>query len=65
MALNSSQIDQRMLTWIAVNDLLKDWTAGTEDNLVGFEQSLIIRDQRDVCMSSLLVEISEHKLEML
>ena len=58
-------MNQRMLTWIAVNDLLKDWTAGTEDNLVSFELSFIIRDQRDVCISSLLVEIFEHHLEML
>ena len=58
-------MNQRMLTWIAVNDLLKDWTAGTEDNLVSFELSFIIRDQRDVCISSLLVEIFEQPLEML
>ena len=43
-----------MLTWIAGNDLLS-----TEDNLVSFELSLITRDQRDVCISSLLVEIFE------
>ena len=53
-----------MLTWIAVNDLLEDWTAGNEDNLVSFELSLIIRDQRDVCISSLMVEIFEKQLEM-
>ena len=52
------------MTWIAVNDLLKDWTASTEDNLVGFELNLIIRDQRDVCKFSLLEEIFEHHLEM-
>ena len=65
IALNSSQINQSMLTWIAINDLLEDRTASTEDNLVSFELSLIIRDQRDVCISSLLVEIFEHHLEML
>ena len=53
------------MTWIAVNDLLKNWTARTENNLVSFELSLIIRDQRDVRISSLLVEIFEHQLEML
>ena len=34
-----------MLTWTTVDDLLEDWT---EDNLVNFELSLIIRDERDV-----------------
>ena len=52
------------MTWIAVNDLLKYWTAGNEDNLVSFALNLIIRDQRDVCISSFLEEISEHHLEM-
>ena len=37
-----------MLTGIALNDLLEDWTASTEDNLVSFELSLIIRNQRDI-----------------
>ena len=32
---------------------------------MGFELNLIIRDQRDVCISSLLVEIFEHPLELL
>ena len=36
-----------MLTWIAGNDLLS-----TEDNLVSFKLSLIIRDQRDVWTST-------------
>ena len=50
---------------MVVNDLLKNWTASSENNLVSFELSLIIRDQRDVCISSLLEEIFEHHLEML
>ena len=41
----SSHINQRMLTWTTVDDLLEDWT---EDNLVSFELSLLIRDERDV-----------------
>ena len=44
MALNSSKIHQRMLTGITLNDLLEDWTASTEENLVSFELSLIIRN---------------------
>ena len=43
--LNSSQINQWILTWIVVDDLLKNWTASTENNLVSFELSLIVRDQ--------------------
>ena len=54
-----------MLTGIALNDLLEDWTASTEDNFVGFKLSLIISDQRDIWMTSLLIEIFEHKLEMI
>ena len=42
IALNSSQINQSMLTWIAINDLLEDRTASIEDNLLNFELSLII-----------------------
>ena len=33
-----------MLTGITLNDLLEDWTASTEENLVSFELSLIIRN---------------------
>ena len=47
-----------------LNDLLEDWTASTEDNFVSFKLSLIIRDQRDICVSPLLVEIFKHQLEM-
>ena len=45
-------------------EYLQDWTASTEENLVSFGLSLMIRDQRDVCISSFLEEISEHHLEM-
>ena len=58
-------MNQRMLTWIAVNDLLEDWTASTEDNLVSFELSLIIRDQGYVGIPSLMEEIFEHQPKML
>ena len=54
-----------MLTWIAVNDLLKDWTAGTEDNLVSSELSLVITYQGHVGMCLLLVQSSEHQAEVL
>ena len=54
-----------MLTWIAVNDLLKDWTAGTEDNLVSSELSLVITYQCHVSVSLLLMQSSEHQAEML
>ena len=48
-----------------VNDFLKNWTASTENNLVSFELSLIIRDQGDICISFFLVEIFEHQLKMI
>ena len=50
MTLNSSQIYEWMLTWIVVDDLLKNWTASTENNLVSFELSLIITDQGHIRM---------------
>ena len=50
---------------LSVQESLKDRTESTEDNLVSFELSLIIRDQHDVCISSLLGEIFEDQLEML
>ena len=62
--MNSLQIDQRMLTGIVLNDILEDRTASTEDKLVSLEQSLIVRDQRHIGVSSLLVEISKDVLEM-
>ena len=65
LALNSSQINQRMMTWIAVNDLLKDQTAGTKDNLVGFELNLVIRDQGHIRMFLFFIEIFEHQLKMI
>ena len=61
MILNSHEINQRMWTWIVVNDLLENWTASTENNLVSFELNLIITDQGDIRMPSLLIEIFEHQ----
>ena len=38
-------------------------TASTEDNFVSFELNLIIRDQRDIQISTHLVDIFENQLE--
>ena len=65
MALNPSQIDQRMLTWIAVNDLLQDCATGTEDYLVGFELNLIIGDKRDIWIFVLLIHFPHHVVKVL
>ena len=65
MTLNSSQIYQRMLTWIAVDDFLKNWTASTENNFVGFELSLIITDQGHIRILPFFIEIFEHRLKMI
>ena len=53
-----------MLTWIVVNDLLKNWTGSTENNPVSFELSLIIRDQSNIRVSAVTIKILEHKLKM-
>ena len=64
MTLNSSQINQRMLTLIAIKDLLKNWTGSTENNPVSFELSLIIRDQSNIRVSAVTIKILEDKLKM-
>ena len=56
--------NQRMLTWIVVNDHLKNWTASTENNLVGFELSLILTHKSEISQSFLLIKISEHQPQM-
>ena len=48
-----------------ITRILDTLALSTEDNLVSFKLSSIIRDQRDVCVSSQLVEIFEHQLEIL
>ena len=64
MILNSHEINQRMLTWIVVDDLLKNWTASSENNLVSFELSLIITDQGHIRILPFFIEIFEHQLKM-
>ena len=64
MILNSHEINQRMWTWIVVNDLFENWTASTQNNLVSLELSLIITDQGYVRMSLFIVEFFEHQLKM-
>ena len=54
-----------MLTWIVVEDLLKNWTANTENNLVSFELSLIITDQGYIRMFPFFIEIFEDQLKMI
>ena len=62
--MNSSQINQRMLTRITVNNLLQNWTGSTENNLVSLKLSLIITDQGYIIIFSFLVKIFEQQLKM-
>ena len=54
-----------MLTWIVVDDFLKNWTASTENNLMSFELSLIIRDQGHIRVFSFLVKLLGQMSKML
>ena len=53
-----------MLTWIVVNDLLKHWTTSTENNLVSFELSQIIRDQGYIGILTSVINLSKHAAEV-
>ena len=49
---------------IIVDDLLKNWTASSENKLVSLELSLIITDQGYIRMFLFFIEIFEHQLKM-
>ena len=58
--LDSPQINQRMLAGIAINNIPKYRTAGTEDYLMSSELNLTLTYQSDISVTLLFIQISEY-----